>query len=107
MIIRDGTDEKIERMKYKLGLEGDVYLVGQNYIESLESHKRLIPTSTATTIEEAEQERLALMKVEEEERERQAKEAAEKEAEEKESEEKESEDKKEDSEEELPESHRA
>jgi hypothetical protein len=105
MIIRDGTDEKIERMKYKLGLEGDVYLVGQNYIESLESHKRLIPTSTATTIEEAEQERLALMKAEEEERERQAKEAAEREAAEKEAEEKESD--KEDSGEELPESHQA
>ena len=105
MIIRDGTDEKIERMKYKLGLEGDVYLVGQNYIESLESHKRLIPTSTATTIEEAEQERLALMKAEEEERERQAKEAAKKEAAEKEAEGKESD--KEDLEKELPESHQA
>lgn len=107
MIIRDGTDEKIERMKYKLGLEGDVYLVGQNYIESLESHKRLIPTSTATTIEEAEQERLELLKAEEEERERQAKEAAEREAAEEGTEEEKSEGKAEGLEESLPESHQA
>lgn len=68
MIIRDGSDQKIERMKYKLGLTGDVYLVGQNYIESLESHRRLIPGSTAETIEEAEQERLSFIAAEEEAR---------------------------------------
>ena len=85
MIIRDGSDPKIERMKYKLGLTGDVYLVGQNYIESLESHKMLILNSTAETIEEAEQERLALIAAEEEARakaEAEAKAKAEKEVEE-------------------------
>lgn len=56
MIIKDGTDSKIEGYKKKLGLEGDVYMVG-HFIESLESHKKLIPNSTATTIEEAEVER--------------------------------------------------
>ena len=56
MIIRNNTDPKIEGYKRKMGLTGDVYMVG-HFIESLESHKRLIPQSTATTIEEAEEER--------------------------------------------------
>lgn len=56
MIIRNNTDPKIEGYKRKMGLTGDVYMVG-HFIESLESHKRLIPHSTATTIEEAETER--------------------------------------------------
>ena len=58
MIVKDETNENIERHKQKLGLTGDVYLLGVQ-IESLESHKRLIPTSTVTTIEEAEVERIA------------------------------------------------
>lgn len=86
MIIKDGTNAKIESLKERLGLTGDVYLVGQNYIENLESHKRLLPESTATTIEEAEAERLAFIKAEEErvaklaeeaEKQREAKEAKE------------------------------
>lgn len=64
MIIKNKTNSKVESLKARLGLTGDVYMVGQNYIESLESHKRLIPNSTATTIEEAEQERLAYMEAE-------------------------------------------
>lgn len=60
MIYKDGTNATIERMKSKLGITGDVYVVGEgNYIENLEGHKILIPDSTATTIEEAETERLA------------------------------------------------
>lgn len=78
MIYKDGTNAKIESLKDRLGLTGDVYLVGQNYMESLESHKRLLPESTATTIEEAEAERLAFMEAE---REMLAKLAAEAEAE--------------------------
>lgn len=57
MIIRNNTDPKIEGYKRKMGLTGDVYMVG-HFIESLESHKRLIPHSTATTIEEAVEERV-------------------------------------------------
>ena len=58
MIIKDKTNPNIERHKQRLGLTGDVYIVNDLFIESLESHKVLIPTSTATTIEEAEQERI-------------------------------------------------
>ena len=58
MIIRNGTNQKIEQFKQKLGLKGDVYVVNEHLIESLESHKILIPTSVATTIEEAELERI-------------------------------------------------
>ena len=90
MIIKDGTNEKIESLKDRLGLTGDVYLVGQNYIENLESHKRLLPDSTAETIEEAEQERLAFMEAE---REMLAKLAAEAEEQRKAEEEKKEEDK--------------
>lgn len=59
MIIRNNTNADIERHKARLGLTGDVYIVNGVQIETLESHKRLLPTSTATTIEEAEQERIA------------------------------------------------
>lgn len=59
MIVKNNTDIKVEGYKNRLGLTGDVYLVEDVFIESLESHKRLIPTSTATTIAEAEQERIA------------------------------------------------
>lgn len=57
MIIRNNTDPKTEIHKAKLGLAGDVYMVG-HFIENLDSHKRLIPSSTAETIDAAEQERI-------------------------------------------------
>lgn len=59
MIIRNGTNANIERHKSKLGLSGDVYLVDNHLMESLESHRRLFPDSTASTIEQAESERIA------------------------------------------------
>ena len=62
MIIRDGTDPKIEEIKETLGISGDVYIDDANHIESLYSHIRLLTEynypSTATTIEEAELERV-------------------------------------------------
>ena len=59
MIFKNNTNADIERHKARLGLTGDVYLIKGVLIESLASHKRLIPESTATTIEEAEVERIA------------------------------------------------
>lgn len=63
MIIRDGTNPKIEEIKETLGISGDVYIDDANHIESLYSHIRLLTEnnypSTATTIEEAEVERYA------------------------------------------------
>lgn len=63
MIIRDGTNPKIEEIKETLGISGDVYIDDANHIESLYSHKRLLTEnnypSTAATIEEAEVERYA------------------------------------------------
>lgn len=62
MIIRDGTNPKIEEIKETLGISGDVYIDDANHIESLYSHIRLLTEynypSTATTIEEAELERV-------------------------------------------------
>lgn len=58
MIYANGTNSDIERHKARLGLVGDVYLVG-NEIASLASHKRAFRESTATTIEEAELEKIA------------------------------------------------
>lgn len=78
MIIRDKTDEIIERRKTRLGLSGDVYIWNGHFIESLDSHKVLIPNSTAQTIEEAYDERVAY----EEERERRRAEGIAREAEE-------------------------
>lgn len=67
MIYQDGTNSKIEETKRIFKITGDVYVVGAgNYMESLESHKRLFPQSTATTIEEAEKERIALIAAEKE-----------------------------------------
>lgn len=60
MIVKNFTDMKIERHKIKLGVKGDVYVFNGVHIESLESHKRLYPESTATTIEEAYAERVAI-----------------------------------------------
>ena len=63
MIIRDGTNPKIEAIKETYGISGDVYIDDANHIESLYSHIRLLTEnnypSTATTIEEAEIERYA------------------------------------------------
>lgn len=59
MIIKNGTNANIEKHKQKLGLTGDVYLVNDHFMESLESHRRLFPSSTATTIEDAMAERIA------------------------------------------------
>lgn len=59
MIIKNSTNANIEKHKQKLGLTGDVYLVNDHFMESLESHRRLFPDSTATTIEEAMAERIA------------------------------------------------
>ncbi len=53
-IIRDKTDKTIQRHKTIHRISGDVYLITPgNIMESLESHKKLFPESTATTIEEA------------------------------------------------------
>lgn len=61
MIVRDGTDPKIEKYKETVGITGDVYIVEDIKIESLESHRRLLSSfgfaPRATTIEEAEVER--------------------------------------------------
>ncbi len=59
MIIPNGTDPNIEKHKQKLGLSGDAYLLDGHLLETLESHKRLFPGSKATTIQEAEAERVA------------------------------------------------
>ena len=59
MIIKDGTNSNIEQHKQKLGVTGDVYLVNGHLMESLASHRRLFPDSTATTIEDAMAERIA------------------------------------------------
>ena len=61
MIVRDKTNLKIEKIKSKFGLSGDVYLI-DSYIESLASHKKLIPESKAETIEQAEYERRIILK---------------------------------------------
>lgn len=66
MVVRSGMNSQIEGYKRKLGLRGDVYVVEGHFIESLESHRRLIPDSTAVTIEEAEVERLKHIEAERE-----------------------------------------
>jgi len=58
MIFRDGENQRIEEIKEKRGISGDVYVYEDHFMESLVSHKRLVPNSTATTIEEAEAERI-------------------------------------------------
>jgi hypothetical protein len=58
MIIRINTDPKIEGYKRKMGLTGDVYIYNDVFIESLQSHKLLIPNSVVTTIEQAYEERV-------------------------------------------------
>lgn len=62
MIYKDGTNASIEISKAQLGLTGDVYVYDgedlRRRIASLESHRQLIPDSTAQTIEEAYAERI-------------------------------------------------
>lgn len=62
MIYKDGTNASIEISKAQLGLTGDVYVYDgedlRRRIASLESHRQLIPDSTAQTIEEAYAERV-------------------------------------------------
>lgn len=62
MIVRDGTNPKVEEIKDELGISGDVYIDDGQHIESLYSHIRLLTsygvTPQATTIEEAEVERV-------------------------------------------------
>lgn len=58
MIYLDGTNAKIEAHKKKLGISGDVYLVDGHLMESLESHKKAFPNSSARTIAQAEAERV-------------------------------------------------
>lgn len=78
MIVKNGTNQKIEALKSRLGLSGDVYLYNNHFIESLVSHKKLIPNSKAKDINEAfvervqyeiEQEKLQAEKAKENQRE--------------------------------------
>ena len=67
MIYRDGMNPRVEKWKKELNLRGDVYIIN-HFIESLESHRKLFPNSTANTIEEAEHERILAIKEEAEKR---------------------------------------
>lgn len=58
MIINDGSNTKIEQIKKRLNITGDVYLFNEHFMESLESHRKLYSESTATTIQEAYLERV-------------------------------------------------
>lgn len=77
MIIAHGTNQQIESLKARAGIpaEADVYLVKDHYMESLDTHRALFSWSTATTIQEAEGERLVYEQQLEEELERQREEA--------------------------------
>lgn len=63
MIIKDKTDAKIEALKAKAHLQGDCYLINGHLLESLASHNKTFKSNCAT-IEEAEQERLAILEEE-------------------------------------------
>ncbi|MCR5112723.1 MAG: hypothetical protein K6A63_02170 [Acholeplasmatales bacterium] len=58
VVLFRGIDEHIDAHCDRLGLTHPVYFVN-NHIASLESHKIAFPNSTALSIEEAEQERIA------------------------------------------------
>ena len=58
MIVKNFTDMKWEKHKIRLGLTGDIYVWNDRFVESLASHKKLIPGSTAKSIEEAYLERV-------------------------------------------------
>ena len=61
MIYRDKRNLKIETVKQKLGLSGDVYVV-DGVIEDLQSHLKISENFIATNIEEAEQEMIYYLK---------------------------------------------
>ena len=63
MIIRNETDQRIERLKRKAHITGDCYLINWHLLESLESHNRTFHSS-CQTIEEAEAERLLILEEE-------------------------------------------
>lgn len=58
MIVYRGTNKKLDAHMDRLGLTAPVYFVN-NHMASLESHKKIFTDSIATTIEEAEAERIA------------------------------------------------
>lgn len=58
MIVYRGTNKKLDAHMDRLGLTAPVYFVN-NYMASLESHKKIFPESNASTIEEAEAEKIA------------------------------------------------
>jgi len=64
MIIKDKTNKYYEKQKKTFGITGDIYVINNHLVESLESHKLYMlqhnEVSTATTIEQAEQERIEL-----------------------------------------------
>ena len=66
MIIKDKTDNQVEKLKAKAHITGDCYLINGHLLESLESHNRTFGLN-AKTIEEAEQQRLELIAQAEEE----------------------------------------
>ena len=66
MIIKDHTNPEIERLKAKAHITGDCYLINGHLLESLESHNRTFGLN-AKTIEEAEEQRLAIIVQAEEE----------------------------------------
>lgn len=66
MIVKDHTNPEIERLKAKAHITGDCYLINGHLLESLESHNRTFGLN-AETIEEAEEQRLAIIAQAEEE----------------------------------------
>ena len=63
MIIKENTNPEIERLKKKAHITGDCYLINGHLLESLSSHNKTFKSNCAT-IEEAEQERLAILEEE-------------------------------------------
>lgn len=68
MVYKSGDSKRIDKVKKRFNITGDVYLVG-DVMRNLESHKIEFPDSTASDIYEAEQEYITFL---EEERQRQA-----------------------------------
>ena len=62
MIIKDKTDPKIEAMKEKAGIKGDVYLIG-HLLESVESHNKTFGTHFRS-IAKAEEDRIRILEEE-------------------------------------------
>lgn len=59
MIIRKNDTERLKHRQALNLQDEDIYVYKEHFIESLRTHKNLIPNSTATTIEEALAERIA------------------------------------------------